>query len=1374
MAYPASRGLSSSPDPLNDTPTFSSPAKPIRQTRSRKSLLLPGSSPTKQTFELDVGTQISPQKIKVTVEAGNSKKENTYGRYAGDESMSPTPYYAPPARRQTRTTTTTIPVKGLSDTEDDTAELSDAPKRRRGRPRKSVGTPVPAKPKTRNVTPGKNPARKTRKSIGDLVDGDDEEDWDFAIGNGVEIGRGKGRSRSRSVKSVTRNKATSATKKAALPDKSAASTAGKKGRRKTLTSEDLQGLEDEIEDNQIPENAEIYMEVRRSVLGDVDLNTVSSSSAFSTIRSTTTVASDGSDILLGNFGLDKTPQQPGWSSPRIVSVLPSRTRESLQNHPKSSPLIQTATTPALDVHNDSQSLEATNSASEQFHGQSDMHQSCDRTASHHDVPHEYGDEANDHLADMPEFDTILESEGFSMISVDSVPSLREHLSSPPLQPNPSETPMILKNKHLAVKSSNSQLHDSFSSIPETILDEASPIKRNATQNLLSVPKTRRAYLDDSFSSVAPQIMKAATPKAQNNRLAFVKSQAKEPGNDSFSSVPDAILEAATPAKFRKSSNPGQANLSFAEGNSTIGNSMVLVPTEISMVSLGHRRVSSMSSRMLTPEETPSPPQGFAGLAYETIQEPENVPDETHEASIHNSSNISVVRSSPPVAPPRYTYTAHLRQHRALNPGLSHTPSIVFSSPALPALRQRQITQDEKASTRAGSVPIAKPELMSSVRAGRALQDIVIPSSNSLRSSLLRSPFKSPNVRRNSTSVEELPNQQVRTELNALNNQSEKNPSAASQSLVVDQACTAGEQQNKFSTVCKIVTPQNEDPFAEDGSRQLRSPSPEDKENYTLEVPAPPNSAVGNTSMVNESIPRSENEMSWQAEYPVVQNHDTTSPLTSNDSRAISFVNQQDQEDIWAEEWQGGSRQIRSASTSPIVVINSDPLKDDSDDEDIWAAEARHSSSVLRERDREEEQVQSLQQTPQEEPAPGDKPRRSKIPSPWRKNSKRLVYSDELAEPSSPTHQKKSESTLFVRPAIPPPTPLGAHHARVATAREESVLDESMEMSAMWKIPQKMNFAPKPRQRDAAGLDLSALLASSPAKISVDGSLFGTSRRSSVGSCEGEEIWKKWPSELVEEQKKSQRGDDEPSPKDYDDEAMEEEEELEKESYLSHSQSDHDVTPTSSPIQQNYGIFANRPSLTPSAHQKPYGQPSVFNSHNTYVSPLKSCLHTPSASPTKRVLFSATTTEDDTTQLTLSSTVSTSQSESPEHSAYSPPIPQSPAPSPLSSTTWSKAHWKLLQAIYRDYKAYPPSAADLAHADRNARQSEFVGKTIYSRGEELTLKAWHMEVVRLFREEVEGWEEGVVAKRVFALVIGERVKEREGRVEEKVKKGWGLF
>ncbi|KAK4101032.1 hypothetical protein N658DRAFT_516223 [Parathielavia hyrcaniae] len=153
--------LGSSPDPLID-PVLSPPMMPpsyIKKTSQAAERLFTvlAPSPRKQTFELDVGNGGSPQRLLVTVEAGEEGTRNTSRRLF----QSPTPKRRVTPRRDTAVTTTTVPLRGLSD--DEGPGPSSATPRRRARPRKS-GTPIAARRK-RPGTPAKGHKDTARTSL---------------------------------------------------------------------------------------------------------------------------------------------------------------------------------------------------------------------------------------------------------------------------------------------------------------------------------------------------------------------------------------------------------------------------------------------------------------------------------------------------------------------------------------------------------------------------------------------------------------------------------------------------------------------------------------------------------------------------------------------------------------------------------------------------------------------------------------------------------------------------------------------------------------------------------------------------------------------------------------------------------------------------------------------------------------------------------------------------------------------------------------------------------------------------------------------------------------------------------------------------------
>jgi hypothetical protein len=96
----------------------------------------------------------------------------------------------------------------------------------------------------------------------------------------------------------------------------------------------------------------------------------------------------------------------------------------------------------------------------------------------------------------------------------------------------------------------------------------------------------------------------------------------------------------------------------------------------------------------------------------------------------------------------------------------------------------------------------------------------------------------------------------------------------------------------------------------------------------------------------------------------------------------------------------------------------------------------------------------------------------------------------------------------------------------------------------------------------------------------------------------------------------------------------------------------------------------------------------------------------------------------------------------------PPLEKTPPPEALSQTTWSRRHWVLLDKLlqYRRSSPFPISYAQ--------RADKYLGMTVKSHGEAMTLDRWHLDVVDAFKAEVGGWDEGVLAKRLFALILGE--------------------
>lgn len=101
-----------------------------------------------------------------------------------------------------------------------------------------------------------------------------------------------------------------------------------------------------------------------------------------------------------------------------------------------------------------------------------------------------------------------------------------------------------------------------------------------------------------------------------------------------------------------------------------------------------------------------------------------------------------------------------------------------------------------------------------------------------------------------------------------------------------------------------------------------------------------------------------------------------------------------------------------------------------------------------------------------------------------------------------------------------------------------------------------------------------------------------------------------------------------------------------------------------------------------------------------------------------------------------------------------------ADSPLSQTRWSRRHWLFLDQLLQSYK-WNPLGFQLLHSDtvmanpHKRPSSSLLGKQVTSQGDTLVLKQWHLDVIDSFKKKVGGWAEEVIAKRLFALIVGEK-------------------
>lgn len=1282
---------SSSPDPLNDSPTYHSSQKIRRSAYSTRTFPLKGSSPTKQTFELDVGNQSSPQRLIVTVEADTHSTSQAYERGVGTQSS--------PSRRalktRERTITTTVPLKGLSDSEDE-GQNTTTPTRARGRPRKLNGTPAQSKA-GRKTPPARNNSR-SRRSIGDLVDGDDEEDMDFQIGRNIEVRRGKGRSRSRSLKNASRKSLSELSNTGeALTVSSSAPRRGRGRPRKSHSPTKPLSLDDEGPSMGI----------------------------------------DGMESGATDENLSNKPQKvlgkpsPSPQSQKIYDVaLESAYPESPGEESGAGLLLH----PAAEDVDDSANLTV-------------------------DDVIEVDDE-EDELGDLREFDTILESEEFSMISVDSVPSLRQHLSSPANQED--IAPPRSVSKSLEALKATEAYNDSFSDIPNMILEAATPV-RPRRHDLLAAP----AIEDNSFSSVPPQILEAATPGWKNHISKF-KSTAQVV-DDSFSSVALDILEAAIPGRVLLKDAPASRNqfessqfkLDVPEVRSAKKDDSAFLKEQHDLVQTqrvdnyfeheNSRRpittaLSTTNTRLLTPDETPSPSEGSSQNPSESKGNVYFEHNEIHKADMGtNGQEVSMMHSYLPSSPPTLSQALQRNGRTQISSNIQ-TPFAAFSSPSLPSPKVAVDNRDTSTSRLD-----TRPELAPAARAGHALQQsVLVPSSPRDRSNSLGSPFKSPvSERRSSVSYPYLPSpsqeQMGRSEPRLNHDYQNESPNDPFNE----------EQQAQISSL-QVVVSDHVQPSSSHSKTKIK------------------NSRFSSVRSADVST-MSGSAMSWQPEQEIMISIDRNPKQSTSD---ISEVLKRK----WQQERAAVSSQVEIANSADVVVLGSDAssaIEANDDDEGLQLLlETINSPSPAKQR-----------QEYSDEPVEG--PRRSKIPSPWRKNGKSVVYNDEIDKGELPLHQRQAVLTT---------SHINQHVAEpIARQRQEEtpiLSDEVQDVDLSgYQIPQKSNFKPRPRQ--SGNLDFAALLSPiKPLPVLSGGQTRSQPKfdafisRTTVTSSE--------QNHMLDEGEHSisfapipQKAGFNPSPRKLSNSGLFN---IPVQPRLFTPSTEEDsatIITERTPLVLKQTQALNR--VTTLAQEGPsspsFSEASIdfipasdSNSHNQentpfnqksrtlqwtqslhlatkiiqtpipckHASPTKSCFRTPSVglpqnvnqSPSKNVVF-----------------VSSS--------------PQMPSPSPeetLSATTWSKKHWLLLDSILISHQ---PSASEggqeiIGEEGKRRRRnstrviSKLLGRKVSSQGAEMRFEQWHLEAVDEFREKVPGWEEKVIAMRAFALLVGAERRSLKGR------------
>ena len=387
----------------------------------------------------------------------------------------------------------------------------------------------------------------------------------------------------------------------------------------------------------------------------------------------------------------------------------------------------------------------------------------------------------------------------------------------------------------------------------------------------------------------------------------------------------------------------------------------------------------------------------------------------------------------------------------------HTPTFI-SSPSVPLAPE---FAKVPSSPRQLEIPTGgTPRLAKVVRAGIALQGVLNPNDRSQR---LGSPFRE--SQKPSPTLAAKPEPQGEIVRRVANDRSPEDPSAdlfrgfgAGTRRELKAGLRLGEElakrQQRTSQEPVVDSKEWDDTFHPTNSPNYpQIPTSNSKEGHSPK-PLGSEKPIRYPLLSNEQLPsperslmdEEENWMSWKADTPIKQEapaFTSAQILVSDDSigpnaSAIDYT-MMAREEEWQREREAVSKQIEMANKSQVIIIDSDGEgKEEEQDQgeyfantDIWQSEAQcadHSRQTT-----PEASIVSLQPEVL-------KPRRSKIPSPWRSNSQ-VVYSDEVEPTESNLFWQSDQSQARVSKRQ---NAEKVHPQDLSNISAESILDTSLE------------------------------------------------------------------------------------------------------------------------------------------------------------------------------------------------------------------------------------------------------------------------------------------------------------------------------------------
>ncbi|KAI1747844.1 hypothetical protein F4782DRAFT_519552 [Xylaria castorea] len=954
----------SSPDPLaDDAPSSVRPAS-RRITKSQHdlpSLSIPQSSPRrgtreqsprKRTFQLDVGDERSPQRIRVTVEAEEALGHDTVNRKLFSTAVSPT---RGPRRRES-ITTTTVPLN------DDVDGDVNTP-RKRGRPRRtSNGTPMP-RGRKRAGTPIQRKSKQARQ--------EDDPPSEISILNDASTDIGAdGRQGTPKPRAKTRKTPRKPPASTTVPSSQASNrtTGRKRGRPRKVPISGEPALESYIQHSHDTSN----MGRDGATSEHVDHRHTESTSDSPTRQSIGAASPPLPSSARGPAGMNSLSGSPTSSHQELAENDEYMMSEDYQGIEPQSDLQSAESEDGLTHHrrdtiadaSDFSMIAVESLPSFQASFQASFHSHADQSALDQ---HEMGEET-------------------SQIINETLESLRRSLQTG-----------IESSSHAEAENDSSKVEEQDQmqdqSTVTTNYDSGRPFSRSPRRPK-QLPLSRQVFIgrgnvDDSFSTIPDSILHATTPGRLPMKLTVGEqehhTEQNGPYDDSFSEIPDAVLEAATPRPVRRVETPTHRSPARNEEHHQTTRSTAPRPS-----------LDYGSNRLPTPEETSS---SNADSRKAQEEEDAGLEPEDQADSVHRTD----VPSSPPIR----------TRPRALDFGYSNLQH------ELSAVQERRSSSPQRQPNQLPSLeaplPPPRPSLSPIVRAGRTLQNVMSDNSSPEgRERNLGSPFKgSMGSDPRQSSVARSPSPSIR-------NRGVPNKSQLSVGSPARLARNFRSNLDRNFGTAPPSSGEAGDPFGHGKITHSRTGSLQDS---TMQKPLNSTASIHGSSITDSTKADqldTSGKLNWSDHGNDSQQMSSPQPpiqtASSHNQRVATRNTSVDQAslidtNLYPEQDQGRYDEPVQDMDDDLSDRWGEEHVDDNntdDDIDIWDFEASRISP-------------SKPDPPQTaaRPLKSDVPpsRRSKVPSPWRRNNRRLIYKDDIASSSQIEIEESSQSEAEQYPLI---------------------------------------------------------------------------------------------------------------------------------------------------------------------------------------------------------------------------------------------------------------------------------------------------------------------------------------------------------------------